>query len=804
MGKSKLRICTTLSTALMASASIFAVSANAQEVQGEENSQAEASQGGAFNTIVVTARKKDEGLLDVPVVVSVYGQEALEDRGVSDLYQLANIAPQLLISEGSGSLGGVIALRGVSSGTSNSSIEQAVSINLDGVQVSSSQALRFGQVDLAAIEVLKGPQALFFGKNSPGGVISIRSADPTSTLEVMGRIGYEVKANELIGEAVVSGPLTDTLGIRIVGAVSDMDGYFRNGIPPGTVGSVGPAQSRFPKKTEYTGRITLLFQPTDDLSVRLKYTHVEVDGAGSANGSQLISCNGPGGLGQGAGFIDGIGEDCALDDTFFTGDIDPSFAAFDPIFGDGVPFNDSRQFVAVGEVIYSPGDLEITSVTGLFGFDTVEANNFSSTPAAIIASTGDNRKRDFSHEFRLASDFAGPVNFLVGAFFQDGSFDLTGTVVGDLGFPSGPFIFGGANMFDVGTTSYSAFGQLIVTPNDQIEIAGGLRWTSEKKTLGIISSGAVVPDSALADDTVKVTNVSPEFTASYRPTPDVMIFGAYKHGFKAGGFNTSATATFAAGAGAELRYNEETVKGGEIGAKLFLLGGDMNLNAAIYHYKYEDLQLTAFDAATLALNTTNAATATVKGIEADFAWLPSSLEGFSLNGSINYNNARFGTFFNGCYGGQTIALGCNVDLDNNGVNESQDFAGRQLPVAPDWTGSIGAAYESSLGSSGLMFGISNNWAYTGRNTGQQTASPGSFNSPRWNADATLRFFDEDEKWELAIIGNNLTNSFASSRTSDVVFTGTGTGEATGNFADLFGFLNRPRSIMFRLTVRPSL
>jgi len=171
--------------------------------------------------IIVTARKRDETSLAVPVVVSAVGSAELNRRAINNLDGIARIVPQLLIGPQGGSVqGGNIAIRGISGPDSNPFGDQAVSFNVDGVQVAKASVRRMSDIDIAQVEVLKGPQALFFGKNSPAGIVSIRTADPTAAFEAKIMGGYEFHAREKRLEGYVSGPLSDTLGVRLAGFCS--------------------------------------------------------------------------------------------------------------------------------------------------------------------------------------------------------------------------------------------------------------------------------------------------------------------------------------------------------------------------------------------------------------------------------------------------------------------------------------------------------------------------------------------------------------------------------------------------------
>ena len=162
--------------------------------------------------IIVTARKRSETALSVPVSVTAISASQIESGAITSLEDIAITVPSLTVSQVSGGAGGAIILRGLGTmAGSNPTFEQTVSVNVDGIQLSRGAVMRLGQTDMAQIEVLRGSQALFFGKNSPAGVISITTQDPTNEYETMIRAGYEINAEEIIGDAVLSGPLSENL-----------------------------------------------------------------------------------------------------------------------------------------------------------------------------------------------------------------------------------------------------------------------------------------------------------------------------------------------------------------------------------------------------------------------------------------------------------------------------------------------------------------------------------------------------------------------------------------------------------------
>ena len=178
--------------------------------------------------IIVTARKRQESILKVPVVETVIDSDTLQQSQITDIQAVTTKVPGLFVGTSVLAIGSQISLRGVGTSALDAGIDQSVSLNIDGQQFSQGLTFKSGLFDLAQAEVLKGPQALFFGKNSPGGVIALTTADPKDYFEIIARGSYELVAREKRTELILSGPLSDTLGARLAGTWSDRDGYFKN------------------------------------------------------------------------------------------------------------------------------------------------------------------------------------------------------------------------------------------------------------------------------------------------------------------------------------------------------------------------------------------------------------------------------------------------------------------------------------------------------------------------------------------------------------------------------------------------
>src|SRR5579862_2122787 len=182
--------------------------------------------------VIVTARKRAESLHDVPVTETAIAPQTLENLQITDITDLPDLVPGLVTGHSLLSIGTMVSIRGVGTSSNDPGIDQSVSLNLDGLSLQQGLAFNAGTFDLGQIEVLKGPQELFFGKGSPAGVISLRSADPTDQKELIATAGYEFEAINPRAEFIISGPVTDTLKLRLATMYSASEGYFHNNAVP--------------------------------------------------------------------------------------------------------------------------------------------------------------------------------------------------------------------------------------------------------------------------------------------------------------------------------------------------------------------------------------------------------------------------------------------------------------------------------------------------------------------------------------------------------------------------------------------
>lgn len=720
------------------------------------------SDRGAVNNeeIIVTARRRNETLLDVPVAVTALSSQDLQRYAANDLSKIGQLVPQVQIVRSGAGTGGSFTIRGIGSSAGDAGIEQTVSVNIDGIQISRGRAVLQSFFDVDQVEVLKGPQALFFGKNSPGGVISVKTAGPTDTFKGYARAGYEFEADERYVEAAVGGPITDTLGFRLAGRASKMDGWIVNTAPA----RANPLEANFPLPAgnrrqpggdAYAGRATLVWRPDDrfDLTAKL-FGNYSKDNAESL---AEVVCADPNSLPTTLGIPDTFG-DCSLDGRRSSTNAPTDPALLGPWPGapkDGKHYAKFRGVYGSLTANYRSGPITFTSVTGFYDYKVNTWDNYDYTSIGLVQSVNDDAYRSISQELRVVSDFDSPLNFVAGAFYENvrRNQETNGRIA-----PLGPDPRNGKyetwdrparNWGD----TYSGYGQLIYKFGDAVELAGGVRWTHEKKRIDMrhtflhsrFPAGIFLPEGIVVAGDFKDTNWSPEATLTWHPTSRTTLYAAYKTGYKSGGFSNPSALSANYADIDQARFGSETAEGGEIGAKGSFANGRISINAAVYRYTFDGLQLSSFNAATTTFTIRNAAQARTTGFEVETNVRVT--DALTVRTSLGYNSARYRSFPTAaCYAGQTAAQGC--------VGGVQDLSGRPLVRAPDWALTSGFTYDVPIGGD-LMFGLSGDLKFTDDYYTQENLNPVALQRDFTLFNASARLHDADDAWELALIGRNL-------------------------------------------------
>jgi outer membrane receptor protein involved in Fe transport len=767
----------------------------------------------AAGDIIVTARKRQESILKVPVVENVVTAEALSKSQITDISRIVGEVPGLSLGYTSGVIGALVSIRGVGTNAIDAGVDQSVALNIDGVQFSQGAAYRSGMFDLAQAEVLKGPQALFFGKNAPGGVIALTTADPGTQTEIVLRSGYEFEARNWRSEGIVSGPVTPELGLRLAAMYSNDDGFYKNtAIANTALGGQQPPR-RFGGGDRIIVRGTAVWKPTSNFSARLKLNYT-LDDLNATSPNQYVFCpEGTGGVAPFPNVAFLAGEDCKLDRNIQLAGLSPT--AFVGIANKGQEFeHDVQKFVSLEMNLKISPELTLTSTTGYYDIRARNMQNGSVAPSLpTLASQNYLDRHDLTQELRLQSDFVTPLNFTIGAYYQDAKLDarivgITNTVFNaQIGAPLPAQLFDNSSVVNIETISAFGQGRWKVIPD--VELAAGVRFTSEKRNDDSTNNQTDAP-IPLVVPKIKSSNWAPEFTVTYTPTDDLTLFGSYKKAYKSGSFSVNRLLR----PGDDNSFGDESVSGAEVGLKARSSDRSLFVNFAGYHYKYSGLQVgvsTNLGGPIPVNRTLNASGAKVYGVDLDATFRPRSLEGLSLRAAINWNHARF-TDLDGvpCTGGQTVAEGCNQVLNpSTGLYTAQSLTGTPLVRAPTWQATGGAQYDMPLGNYTLSFG--SDLQYSSRYKTQLTNRPEADQRAYAKVNANISLKAPDERWELALIGNNLTekltrsNCTSTNAQNGVLYGGQITGGTTSGAAgkdELVCFMDYPgRELWIRGSIK---
>lgn len=778
--------------------------------------------------IVVTARRKDERLMQVPVVISALSAETVAKYNANDLTAIGELTPTVIVGAYKANGGGSIAIRGISSPANQTGFEQAVSVAIDGVQSSNGRIAQLGFFDVDQVEVLKGPQALFFGKNATAGIISIRTAGPTSRFRAGLKANYEFVADEAIIDGYVSGPLGPSFGGRLAVRYRNSQGWLRNTAQPLTnpfynaatgapaaAGQLPGTDDRRPGENELLGRVTLTYNAGAGLRGTLKVFGVRGNDAGAGVATQNIGpCTGPNP--RVSGIADPFGE-CKIDNRTTQGDVASVVGStFRIVPSDGTSDGRLDAIVSSLDLDYEIGAITVSSLTGYNSFRYKTFSGLDQTTFSQLAQAERLGAKEFSQEIRVATDFESPFNLVVGAYYQDAKLrSASDTKLNDGQYNAA------ANRYSAFETyarqdgkTVSVFGQLMWDITPQVELAGGARWTREKKSfdkfnaygIGTFNTAATAfPGSSTLghlQGKFRDSNVSPEVTLRWSPDNNHTLFAAYRTGFKSGGFGLSNPTQTTTRIDA-VNFDSEKAKGFEVGGRLIGLNGRLNISAAAFAYDFTNLQVNTYDPALIAYTINNAGKVRQRGfeVEANFRATPE----LTVHGAVAYVRNRFSDFVGQCYAyafptGSTRAtatppINCSF-LNTTSLTLQQVYDGRAPARSPSWSGNAGLTYTVPLANE-QEIRLNGDAFYSGSYYAADTLAPPTRQDDFWRLNAGLTYAGPDNRWTLGLIGRNLTNKYYLLYAADR----TGGAGVPGAIGEQRGVIARGREISLQASMK---
>ena len=827
----------------VASAALLTI---AGEVQAQSQRQSNPGSGASsVQEVVVTARKRAETLMSTPVTVQALSQAQLSRNPSSDLESLTEMLPNVTASTvGSGSLGSYN-IRGIGGANSGDvGVDQDITIVIDDVPVSRGSAASGAYFDLANIQVLPGPQALYFGKNADGGVISLTSMSPTQHFEAYAKVGYEFYDHERYFEGAVSGPLTDTLSARLAFRYDQGDGWLKNVAGPAVNpyesdpsfrAQPGAASGELGANRTFVGRLSLVYKPTSNFTVTFKGSLIQNDGDDEAGTSEVL-CP-AGGRPHQFDMIDPYVQcKTKVNGVTSIGAMNPLVAKYYPESNGGVGYETAQGGIGSLKLEYETGPVSLTSITGYYNMQVHGLGNYSYSAIDYFPGVDAANDQQISEEVRMNTHFDGPLNFIAGVFYDHelhfGETIGRGLIYGFLPpVNSNTQIPGAANILPTAIgywpthhstiDTYSAFvqGSWKITPT--LTLDAGARYTDIEGSsnqnnayiapfylslfagvgtgapcnslgLPVITACLFVPPGEQVNFKYSENNISPEVTLTWKPGADLTLYGAFKTGYKPGGISAPSV-LLESNLASDLNFGPEKALGGEVGLKGTFFDRRLSIISSLYYYQYTALQLNEFDSQTTSFFIRNAGAALTKGVEVQGAYQASPELSFS--GIVDYNDGYFSSYPGAaCYVGQTAAQGCVTSPAGTSL---QDLSGKPLPNAPRWVVTTGFSWNHPV-SKGLNLGLDGDLKYSSKYAFTLDGSPLGVQDGFMKLNARLRMFGDDNRWELAVIGRNLTNQF-------VAITGTaqpGTGNAQDNFAPEYtALVDRGREVTLQFTVR---
>jgi len=769
---------------------------------------------GGLEEVVVTARKREESLQDAPLTVQAYNAKRIEEYDITSLERIQQVTPNLYVGRVSNGSGAQITMRGIGASAATSiGIEQSVAVVLNGAYYGQGRVLNEGMFDLGQIEILKGPQSLFFGKNATAGVISLTTAKPTEEWEFNANFGYEFETEQTRVEAIVSGPISDTVGIRLALRDSQMDGgWYANNSQDRTYTyldvatgfadaftEAAPGDNRdTPQEEETLARATITVDPSDDLSMTFTAQYSDVYVLNSAYNHIPFSCDGP---------TSAWGVPCGDNFNIAHNRLPQTLADNLPYARGQDLYNAYESWSLNAEVEYQMGDFVVSSITNIQENDNDWAlpGDFADTNDGIFATEHATWKA-WSEELRIQSQFDGAFNFMAGVlyqetereFFQWVTFGGGGALNWNSAAPAGlEHVTYNKESYTDGET-LSAFGELQFQIAENLEATAGVRYIDESKSssfqqpyvhpIGVAALGWLA-GGLEADQDFK--EWQPEATISYHMSDDVTVYAAYKSAYKSGGFSNGAV--FAAvSQSKDFTFDPETASGFEVGVKSTLMDNQLRLNATAYSYEFDDLQLDYFDSAAIVFLTINAGKATSEGVELDLEYAPYSVPGLTLRTTLSYNKAEYDEFIAPCFDGQSAAEGCSVDLPGYPGKPGYDIAGQATGMAPELSGTAGFSYDAEM-DNGWNWGIGGDLLYSDEYNASAMGHPYAWRDSYvlYNAVAYVG----GDNWQLKLLGKNLGNEMVISGTLEGANSGAIAGRSQ---ADLIGYGGPGRTVELQL------
>ncbi|WP_373490150.1 TonB-dependent receptor [Parasphingorhabdus sp.] len=693
-----------------------------------------ANEGNGEDVIVVTARRREERQIDVPIAITSYSAEKLEQQGAIDLTDIGQTTPNTTLEASRGTNSTLSAfIRGIGQQDPVSGFEQGVGIYLDDVYLNRPQAAVLDIYDVERIEVLRGPQGTLYGRNTIGGAVKYVTKRLPEDPSFKARVTYGTYDQ---AEAVVSAsmPISDIIRVGAAGARLSRGGFGDNL----TIGLENY------NKDLWAARASLeIGGYGEPILIRISGDYTK-DKSNPRGGHRLI----PGAV-SGAPILDNV---------------------FDTRGGLNDPIQDIEAYGLSMNISANLSDtVTFRSISAWRKDDTATPIDFDALPAVDLDVPGLYLNEQISQEFQLLYE-GDKLNGLVGFYYLDAKAD---TLFDVRLFTT----FAGLTAFtqaEVDTETYAVFADFTYDFTEQLSLSLGGRYTWDERTASILRQnflgggsptfgGAGIPFGAPGTNfkgNANFKKFTPRASLSFKPTSDHNIYASFSQGFKGGGFDprgvgVNAPTTNPSGVPSDaeiasfLSFEPEEVDSYEIGYKGSLFDGALNLALAGFYTDYKNVQIPGSVACTVSglpsfcgvIN--NAGKATLKGVELEASArlgrdVLASGDRVMLSGSLGYIDAQYDEYI-------TNVGGVPTDV--------AEF--RSVQNTPKWTASGTFSYSTPVGEGDLYFGTT--LSYRSKTNQFEIANPFIDQKGFVLWDANLVYNAPDKRWSIGLHGKNLTN-----------------------------------------------
>ncbi|MEP1470199.1 MAG: TonB-dependent receptor [Halieaceae bacterium] len=689
---------------------------------------------GVLEEVIVTAQKRAQSIQDVPLSITAFSGDFLEEKGIQTIAGVAKITPNFNIAGSSQAANNRIQIRGMGA-AGNNAIESSVGVFIDGVYYPRPGSVIGLLMDINSFEVLRGPQGTLFGRNTVAGAMNITTRNPSQETEGTIEAGFgDYDLYEVGGS--FSGALSDSVTGRLAFKYADRDGYYDNTYDG----------EEFGARDDLMIRGKLLFDLSDQLSVLVTADYAEIN-AENLGPEVLNSTSTP-------------AFEAATTALYGSSPVTKDSYDWKIHHSQEHEYEDEQQGLAVDINYEFSNGLTLRSITAVREWEAIDTNSDVMLAAEMVPGTTDYDNKTLSQEFHLMSPGGETVDWMAGLYYYEEDYDIdlardTGeafcvpTIAAVAGPAFGAFCLSGVqedattNTFTQELESIAVFGQATWNINDAWNTTVGLRWTDDEKE-GDYTSVLNNPATFLFAAEEEVLGMERDDSkttwfgnVNWHVTDDIMLFATASTGYKSGGFNSQSGGRTPLGEERRIFAPEETTNY-ELGVKSTLLDGTMTANATLFRMDVDDFQDRAFDG--LSFIVLNAGEVRQQGVEADINWAP--IDPLRIVAGVGYLDSEYLEF----EGAPGLPGG-----------EPQDLKGESRTFSPEWQTSLSADWTQSF-ANGMEWFVGGSWSWVD----EQNVGTSSNNNPQSHqdsysiVDARLGLRSASGNWDVTLYGNNLT------------------------------------------------